>query len=63
MREQTGRETVAISKAYRKRNRCFAEYIQHYHVLATDGYADGGERYSDEELAMINQCGCFGKPS
>ena len=57
--KQTGRVTAAISKAYRKRNQCFAEYVGHYHVLPEDGYADGGEPYSHEELALINSCACW----
>ena len=28
--EQSGAETMAISKMYRKSNRCFAEYDEHY---------------------------------
>ena len=61
--EQTGRETRAISRVYRKRNRCFAEYVGHYHVLPEDGYADGGMPYSQEELAIINPCDCWKKPT
>lgn len=61
--EQTGRETQAISRAYRKRNRCFAEYVTHYHVIPEDGFADGGAPYTDAELAIINDCGCRERPA
>ena len=55
--DQTGRETVPITEY------CAERSIEHDHILAEDGYADGGVPYSEAELKVMNGCTCWNKPT